>query len=296
MAMDRRVVAGGLVALGVGLGLLSAFAGPTTAPRGSAQPPLRAAAVRAVVPTQAVTPENDRTVVVGDSLLTEARPFLAAAMADPAVEIHAFPLTAPCDWTAVLDAAAADPPRVLALEFSGNALTPCMERADGGPLTRPEITARYRAAAHAITERFTALGTAVRWIDAPRGRPTINGPGRTDQFDGRVPFTVAIYESVARAAQQHGGDVAVIPAAAATLDAGRWTATLPCRAEEVALGGCGPAGTVPVRAPDGVHFCPTGLVVDGSCPVWSGGAWRYALAIRSGLTDLTAPSPRPIVP
>jgi hypothetical protein len=61
---------------------------------------------------------------------------------------------------------------------------------------------------------------------------------------------------------------------------GAYTQTLPCLPAEPCTG---PSGTNVVRAPDGVHFCPTGnTTAEGYfevCDVYSSGAFRYAVAM-----------------
>lgn len=44
-------------------------------------------------------------------------------------------------------------------------------------------------------------------------------------------------------------------------------------------------GSIPVRAPDGAHFCPTGFQVP--CPVYSSGAARFGRA-EAAVIDATA--------
>ena len=59
----------------------------------------------------------------------------------------------------------------------------------------------------------------------------------------------------------------------------RFTATLPCLPSEGPGEGC-VGGHIPVRALDGVHFCPVRTREGGDrCPVYSGGAARFGLAM-----------------
>ena len=81
-----------------------------------------------------------------------------------------------------------------------------------------------------------------------------------------------------------GGLVRFIDGAAAVEWHGRYSLTLPCLPWEACTGHW-PDGTrtVVVREADGAHFCPVTEVPAGGgftrCPVYMGGAARYALAI-----------------
>lgn len=195
------------------------------------------------------------------------------------------PLTAPCDWATAIDHALADPPRVAVFEFSGNALTRCMQNSDGSPLSAMARTARYQSDATSITERFTAVGATVLWVDAPRGR---RDPTRTDQSSADQSFTTPIYRAIVRRFHTMGFDAHFVPASQSVLTGrGAWTPSLPCLASDTAAGAC-TEGVVPVGAPDGAHFCPSGITsADGTCSVWSSGAWRYATAIAREIRAAT---------
>jgi len=84
------------------------------------------------------------------------------------------------------------------------------------------------------------------------------------------------YESLA----QSSAGVTYDDAGQAVLADGKYTRTLPCLPFEPCTG---PAGTNIVRAPDGIHFCPTGhTTLIGSleqCDVYSSGAFRFASAM-----------------
>jgi hypothetical protein len=75
------------------------------------------------------------------------------------------------------------------------------------------------------------------------------------------------------------GAVEYVDAGRAVVAGGRFTATLPCLPSEGAADGC-VDGRIPVRALDGVHFCPRreGPGTDG-CPVYSSGAVRFGFAM-----------------
>ena len=67
---------------------------------------------------------------------------------------------------------------------------------------------------------------------------------------------------------------------------GGFTRQLPCMSIEPS---CGTNGTNVVRSPDGIHFCPDGTPatrgVTGPCDEYSPGAFRFALAIVSAVTQ-----------
>ena len=229
-----------------------------------------------------------RIVVFGDSLMHEAHAFLAWDLADLGpIETHTYPTTAPCDFRESFDRALVNPPSMAVFEFSGNAMTNCMHNDDGSVADTPGVAARYATDAASITERFAASGTTVVWVDAPRGRP---GSDRTNQFSGPEPFTAAIYRAIAHRFDALGLDVRFVAAGRAVLtERGAWTATLPCDPADTAAGAC-QNGTAVVRAPDGAHFCPSAITdADGTCSVWSSGAWRYADAIARALRAIASP-------
>ena len=280
--MSRRRLITAL--FGAGASALAAVTYFASAPHSTTHAlPIRATA--AAPPTSPAPPPSG-VVVFGDSLVHEAAPFLAVKLADvDDVTMQTYPLTAPCDWATAIAHAIDHPPRVAVFEFSGNALTPCMQNADGSPLSPNVGAARYRRDAASITQRFTAVGTTVLWVDAPRGRQDST---RTDQFSADEPFTTAIYRAIVRRFDTKHSDVRFVPASRAVLAGrGAWTADLPCLASDTAAGAC-IDGVVPVRAPDGAHFCPSGITgADGSCSVWSSGAWRYATAIAREIRAAT---------
>ena len=85
-----------------------------------------------------------------------------------------------------------------------------------------------------------------------------------------------IYASIAAA----NVGVTYINADQAVMNDGAFTWNLPCLPSEPCIG---PSGTNVVRAPDGVHFCPTGqTAIEGYfavCNVYSSGAYRFAVAM-----------------
>ena len=231
-------------------------------------------------------------LLYGDSLAWESASFFTLQLAGRApVSTATFPMTALCDYIDRVEAEALHArPAAVVLEFSGNLATPCT-----AGLTLETAAARYAAEAESLTAFLRGHGITVFWVTAPRGRPP--GPGsplRHDQFDAPEPFTTAIYRDLVTRWRAQGQDVWLIDAARALLHAdGSWAARLPCLSVDR---GC-VRGTTRVRAPDGAHFCPSGPAGEGgACPVWSGGAWRFASAMSIAVRErfgLTGDGPSP---
>lgn len=244
---------------------------PATTPLDVSVP---AATVRSVEPVVAL---------YGDSLGWEARHLFAEALAagvpTGSLVVHTQGGTAVCDW---LDQMRTDAPAlaggVAVVQFSGNNFTPCTLDPWGGPLTGDALVDRYRADVGTAIEVFHSVGTTVLLAGAPIVDSEMN----------------VMYADLAAAHDS----VDYVPAGDAVLDGGRWTATLPCLPGEPCDGVIGAAGMPMnvVRDPDGLHFCPTGSDgrgPDDDCPVWSSGAYRYALALAAPVVDLIGPAAAP---
>jgi len=232
--------------------------------------------------TPVVAPLSKPLVILyGDSLAGEAEgTFVGAFAGQPGVQIltRTYGGTAICDWLDEMEADAAEyAPGAVVLEFTGNALTPCMQDAAGRGLVDEAAWARYRADAQHVIDLFTPLGTRVFLAGSPISRQQ----ELTSDYHGGVMN--AMYREIA---DEHDG-VEYVDAGAAVLDRGHWTATLPCLPTEPCTGGIDAfdRGVNVVRAPDGGHFCPAseeakrGVV--GMCPVWSSGAYRYGNAMAA---------------
>ena len=94
-----------------------------------------------------------RVILYGDSLAWEAEASFRGALAadDFSVTTETFGGTAMCDWLPQmrLDAAHVRP-QAIVVEFSGNAITPCMRALDGAPLTGAAYFEAYAAAARSV--------------------------------------------------------------------------------------------------------------------------------------------------
>ena len=264
---------------------------PKTARHAAAPfPPISVAGPAVFAPEPVVASVGEAVVAFyGDSLGSESESLLqdallTAGVAD--VRTRTFGGTAICDWfDEMRDDAVELRPSVVVVEFSGNALTPCMMGPDGVSLlaTRDVYFDKYARDAAEVLAIFSASPTRVVFVGAPISRraeesrdPEANRLNR--MYEGLALFTP---------------DVTYVDAGAAVLRDGHWTETLPCLPSEPCLDA--DADGVPVnivRAPDGGHFCPGAPEarrgVTQTCPVWSSGAYRFARAIADGvLVNLT---------
>jgi hypothetical protein len=183
--------------------------------------------------------------------------------------------TALCDWAERIESDASSlRPELVVLEFSGNAVTPCMWP-DGHAPSDAEAVATYRESAQQVVDRLRSLGIPVVFVGSP---PRADSPPLEETVD-------SAYRDIARSS---GGWASYLNAGSALSGPdGAWTATLPCLSFEGPAEGC-VDGQIPVRSPDKGHLCPSGVTVSAGegareCSVWSSGAWRYAARITSYL-------------
>ncbi|HVM66863.1 MAG TPA: hypothetical protein VMU14_18490, partial [Acidimicrobiales bacterium] len=297
----------------VAVGATLALRGPTAArarpaPAASESPTAPPPAVTTVTPAApllapAVTPTPPapvppgarRVVLYGDSLAWEARgPFTAALAAAGITQVttRTFGGTAICDWFGQMRAdAAAIHPDAVVIEFSGNALTPCMKALDGSPLTTEAYFAKYLQ----DTETVRGIFPPATLLFLAGSPTTLRATLRHDPNALRLNRMYAVL-SVGLAATRY------IDAGAAVTRDGASTHTLPCLPEEPCTGGTDAAGTPVnvVRAPDGGHFCPVappavrGVVA--TCPVYSSGAYRYGSAMATPVVAELLPTPSGAAP
>ena len=221
-----------------------------------------------------------RVILYGDSLAFESRDFFALALqsgSDVEVVDRTFGGTAICDR---LDRMRRDlhdlQPTAVVLEFVGNNVTDCM-RGPNGPLAGDELVQKYRDDARIATEIFAGVGVRVYWMGAP-SIATAPADDFTDVRSG--------YEQEASRltfATPPLPRVRYVDAGQAVLEGGRFTATMPCLPSEGPGEGC-VDGRIPVRALDGLHFCPVRTSEGGDrCPVYSSGAARFGLAMAQAI-------------
>lgn len=217
-----------------------------------------------------------RVAVYGDSLAMQAEPYfkllMAAADQSSATYYSSFGGTAICDWLPRMRRLAATAHfEAVVLEFSGNALTPCMA---GIVDYTPAYYARYKTDTMAAIAIWVSTGARVFLVGAPVTRAQ----------QASVHDWGALDAQYAQIAAADPGHVTYVDAGAAVEGPGGvYTRTLPCFIGEPCTGPVvkGVPSNV-VRAPDGVHFCPV-AEVDESCRVYSSGAFRFADAMVHAL-------------
>ena len=238
--------------------------------------------------------EDVSVVLYGDSLAWEAEQEFTQALHGAGIVrvwTRTFGGTAICDWFDEMEADVDQiQPSVVVIEFSGNALTPCMmdEHGISLGLDREAHRAKYREDAGRVLEIFGPSGAHVVFAGAPislRGEETPDPASRWfNQLYASLPIWFA--------------DASYVDAGASVLRNGRWTETLPCLPSEPCLGGTDADGVAVnvVRAPDGGHFCPGApdsvRGVTTACSVWSSGAYRYGNAMAGSVLTWLASEPR----
>jgi hypothetical protein len=227
--------------------------------------------------------QDRRVVLYGDSLAWESQNFFVAALAGAGISkvtTRTFGGTAICDWLAQMrrDAAGLRPEAVV-VEFSGNALTPCMRAPDGRVLSGAAYFHKYAADAAMVLHIFTPGHTRVFFAGAPISRSAARS------HDPTTDILHATYAALAKSTPFGR----YIDAGASVLLRGHWTETLPCLTTEPCTGGLDAEGKPVnvVRAPDGAHFCPGAPAavhgVTTACAVWSSGAWRFGNAMAASV-------------
>ena len=214
--------------------------------------------------------------VYGDSLAMQARPYfkllMAAADQSSTTYYSSFVGTAICDWLPRMRQLAATTHfEAVVLEFSGNALTPCMA---GIADYTPAYYAKYRADTMTAISIWVPTGAHVFLVGSPLTRAQQASVRNWDALDRQ-------YAQIAAADPEH---VTYVDAGAAVEGpGGTYTRTLPCFIGEPCTGPVvkGVPSNV-VRSADGVHFCPV-AEVDESCRVYSSGAFRFADAMVRAL-------------
>jgi len=219
-----------------------------------------------------------RIAYYGDSLVTQAESDLSllANLQHWNASLEDYPGTALCDYLDFMSADAVSArPDVAVIAFSGNALTPCMKGPAGTFLPQDEVAGRYHESAELAVALFAAEGTQVVLAGGP---PFYGSAGES-----------AVNRAYMAVAAEHPRAAQFADAGAAVAGPGRaWSKTLPCLSFETAAMGCA-GGRIIVRSPDTVHFCPGQPIVTRTwrmpCPVWSSGAWRYAMGLTAGASE-----------
>jgi hypothetical protein len=282
-----RVLAYLVAATAFGI-LIAVTLAPAARPAAAAAQAKRATSLMQV----AADPQAVRRVVLyGDSLAAQSQQFFVAKLARAGmtrVTTRTYGGTAICDWFGQMRAdAKAIHPDAVVVEFSGNALTPCMQALDGHPLSGPAYFEKYALDAAAVLDIFTSPGHSIVFF---AGAPISRGAELSG--DPTTAILHATYAAVARSSP-YGR---YTDAGTSVLSGGRWTETLPCLPAEPCTGGRDANGTPVnvVRAPDGGHFCPGAPAavrgVTAACPVWDSGAWRFGNAMATPvIAEFSAP-------
>jgi hypothetical protein len=225
-----------------------------------------------------------RVALFGDSLSGEAQPYytdLIHASGEVALTYDSYGGTAICDWLPKMrEVAKTYRPAGVQLQFSGNALSPCMH---GYAPPSEAYLEKYRADTMAAIDIFLPIGAHVYLIGGPVSR-------------GSQPGWDALNNQYASIAAADPSQVTYVDAGTSVEGPDHtYVQELPCLPLEPCLGPV--AGGVPVnvvRSPDGAHFCPVkegnteGVI--GGCPVYSSGAYRYALAMVDAMAVPVSPS------
>ncbi len=234
------------------------------------------------------TPRH-RALFLGDGLGVEASDLMmmdVGAHHGWGVRVRARGLLAPCDWLKGFprELRTARPAVVGLLSAGDSAATKCMMSSAGGvPLGSPEYYRRYRDALVGIFDEATSAGARVVYFEPP--------PFADPAREAAARRVAAIVRSLL---PQHPGVMVSTAVRDALSDHGRYSETLPCSSTEVHQHRCGPSGRISVRTrpgllDSGLHLCPAGLVPNAPivCPVYSGGAVRYARAVADAMVAAT---------
>ncbi|MGP0029441.1 MAG: hypothetical protein ACLPVF_02930 [Acidimicrobiales bacterium] len=220
-----------------------------------------------------------RVALFGDSLSFEAQPYftsLIKATGETALTYDSLGGTAICDALPKMrEVEANHHPIAVELQFSGNALTPCMKGFKPGTQAYYD---KYRADTEEAIKIFVPAGAHVYLIGAPITKSQQSDPN-WDRLNQQ-------YAEIAATDRLH---VTYVDAGAAVEGPDHtFTETLPCLPIEQCSGPI--VGGVPsniVRSPDGTHFCPVETGNEegeiGGCSTYSSGAFRYALAMVEAL-------------
>jgi hypothetical protein len=228
--------------------------------------------------TRSATVAPQRVWVVGDSLAWEALPTIDSTVrAQPGVQLSGLVWGgfAPCDMIDEAIRLRDEQPRTVAVTFSGNSITPCMNR-DGEPLVGDQVVDAYRA----DLTTLRALVPSARFVLI--GQPTMPASPTSERLNTMYR---ELADSMNNAEFIDAGAVIESPD-------GSWTDRLPCLPEETADVGC-VDGTIEVRAPDRSHLCsgggPAVVGVTATCEHYSSGAVRFGRAIATSLLSPAAP-------
>jgi len=270
----------------------------TTAPTTTttAVPPTTAPYVAPVTTPQA---PPIQAAIFGDSLITNANPYLIedlGAMTSPGhilTTVEQQPGSALCQFLPQMQTIATTiHPQVVALEFAGNAFSPCISNAQSQGFSA--VVAQYQADLSTAINIFLSNGTAhVIVIGAP------------------VPSATSLYANFSPYADVKNMYASFVPSlnnpAVTYFDASPWvedpvthsfTQYLPCKPLEIWTGNCtGPSingvQNNIVRYSDGAHLCAQ-MAPNFTCVGYASGAWRMANAISTAIAEAFNPQYAPL--
>jgi hypothetical protein len=230
-------------------------------------------------------------LVFGDSIMKESAPTLKAASgATLTYTVKNMAGRSPCDYLKVapkLFEKTAHGQRVhydlFVIQTAGNSSSKCMKTPGGkGYLTigSPQWEARYRTDLDALVDYVATFNTPVLVVSAPPmgGAQVV----RDDVYNTVEPQLQADRPAV------HFSDDA---RRAVSDDGGQFITELPCLPDETAADGCS-QGMITVRAPDDVHFCPSGFsnkIKGTGCAIYDSGGIRYGVGIDDAAQAVLAP-------
>jgi hypothetical protein len=240
--------------------------------------------VLAVVLGAAVANESNpaprRVALFGDSLTQQAAKYwkpLVGASGQWDARQSSLAGTAICNWFKKMVKTRDEfHPQIVAFQFVGNDIGPCMRNADGSQLSKAEYLRRWRRDTRHAIELFDRNVT----IDLI-GPPAMGSP------DNRV------YDIFRELAREYP-NTHFIDGGRLVSPHRRFVKTLPCLPLEPCTGPVvnGTRANV-VRSWDEVHFCPAKLPLGTPCSVYSSGAYRFAITLFEGITGQPAPAEPP---
>ncbi len=256
------LVAGALVIFVCGI-----VAGRSSAQEGVSAPAAPSTTTAPALPTP---PEAEpRVIIYGDSLVTQAEPYLQAVAPTLGLQVEARALggTAPCDFVDRLEEDIAAKHLDLAVwAFSGNSVGSCMVDEQGNLRSGQALLDKY----HEDTERAIGAAERAKILFILASPPAPHLPGDVwEQLDSVYRGLAASHPTI----QYADAGVAISPE-------GKFVDTQRCLPFEQripqAREACAADGTITVRGEDG-HFCPVSTTTGLECTTYSSGAMRYAI-------------------
>jgi hypothetical protein len=226
-----------------------------------------------------------RVYVIGGSLTDEAKPYID--FTPYAGFVRGTLGQAPCDFLKTLSSAGMQrelqSTSVVVIETAGNSATTCMLEPGSNRkhivIGSPEWEAKYRADLDSIFDLSNTYSVRMVLLKPPPMDP--NQPAaaaRNDLID-------TVFPQLRADITDRYPFVSISGTARAAVGNNHYTTTMPCLPDETAAMGCN-NGQITVRAPDGVSFCPDGLLNQKQpCDLpYNPGGRRFGDAIEALLT------------